>query len=163
LVFPFLCWNQASEMRCNAFVKCNKVFPKVFGHELCRWCHGGSVFFFLFHPILLDVLLSCWNYTLMCSRFWFLLVVVYLLVLCKRRKFLIHLFSGVAFDLFFIDGSKSRWPSGAWDCPHVQDWQEQIRDNCKELDPEVCNGLMCCYLCDREMINYCPPDIHLLI
>jgi len=93
---------------------------------------------------------SCWNYTLMGSRFWFLLVVVYLLVLCKRRKFLIHLFSGVAIDLFFIDGSKSRWPSGAWDCPHVQDWQEQIRDNCKELDPEVCNGLMCCYVIDRE-------------
>lgn len=52
------------------------------------------------------------------------------------------LFSGIAFNLFTVDRPQPWWPFGSGDCPYVQDWQEQVRDHRKELDSEVCYGLV---------------------
>ena len=50
-------------------------------------------------------------------------------------------YSGFVVNLFFVDGPKSRWSSCTRDSPHVQDGQEQVRDNGPKLDPKVCHGL----------------------
>ena len=59
--------------------------------------------------------------------------------MCK--KWWLFAISGVAFNLFSVDGSQPWWSAGARDCSHVQDGPKQVWDNCKELDPEVCHGL----------------------
>lgn len=56
--------------------------------------------------------------------------------------FFFFLLSGIAFNLLTVDGPKPWWSFGARDCSYVQDRQEQVWDHCKELDPEVCHGLV---------------------
>lgn len=51
-------------------------------------------------------------------------------------------FSGFALYMFPFDGPEPRWPFGARNCSYVQDRQGQVRDYCKELDPEICYGLV---------------------
>lgn len=70
--------------------------------------------------------------------------------------------SGVALNLFTVDGPKPWWPSGSRNRPHVQDRPEQVRDNRSELDPEIRHGLVCCCVMlwegffpyGFELINY---------
>lgn len=64
---------------------------------------------------------------------------------------------GVAFNLLTVDGSEPRWSIGARDCSHVQDRQEQVWDNSKELDPEICHGLKWAAACG---IQGCPLSFH---
>lgn len=70
------------------------------------------------------------------------------------------LFSGIAFNLFTVDRPQPWWPFGSGDCPYVQDWQEQVRDHRKELDSEVCYGLVWAARTQRRA--FCPCGIDLV-
>lgn len=66
----------------------------------------------------------------------------------QLHRIIIHMFIislayiGVTLYLLLVDWPKSWWSSGSWNRPHVQDRQEQVRVNCKKLDPEICYGLI---------------------
>lgn len=124
---------------CWAVVSLGNPFPC----EQFGWIKFESQVFFFILSFGMKVFVQCPVLLLHNSgRIWD----IYFFILC-----FFYLCAGVAFDLFTSNGPKSGWSFGARNCPYVQDWQEQVRDNCKKLDPEVCYGLMgCLYVCDKR-------------